>query len=533
MAEQSRPVTPPRLLTIAGSDSGGGAGIQADLKTFAAHETFGMSCITAITAQNTLGVQGVEGISPSMVAQQLTSVVSDIGVDAIKLGMLFSSETIQTISSTFDTLFTSPTDTSCPPVVLDPVCVSTSGHSLLPISAVEHLKKSLIPWATVLTPNIPEALLLSSSPPGAEIKSLEDMRKCARTLGELGAKWVYLKGGHEPMEKEGGKIVVDLLWGREQNVEVISERPWIDSRNTHGTGCSLSSAIAANLGKGLSVPDAVRLGGDYVATSIASAYPVGAGVGPINHFHNMLTRSLLLFDPLALFHSQPTPTSPTPFTDYLLATDADAWRRYVFHPFPLGLAAGTLPLSCFLHFIKQDYHFLKQYARTNSLAAYKTEDMKEMAASMEITNAVIRETEMHVKYCETYGIPRSELMTVPESVSNVAYTRYVLDVSAKGDLLDSRVVTAPCLIGYGHVGARLVKATQGVDRSEKNPYWGWIKEYGSDWYQGAVKTGIDLLESTVQKSPISQLRLEELAAIFKKTTELEIAFWDEAMRAVE
>ena len=195
------------------------------------------------------------------------------------------------------------------------------------------------------------------------------------------------------------------------------------------------------------------------------------------------------------------------------------------HPFPNGLAAGTLPLKCFLHFIQQDYHFLKvrppvpscerpalmlsvqQYGRTNALAAYKTEDMVEMAASMEITNAVIKETEMHVQvrpslpcarlsltsvrvqYCEKYGISRAELLAVPESVTCVAYTRFVLDVAAKGDLLDARVVTYPCLLGYGHVGKRLVAQVADVDRSDANPYWGWIKEYGGDWYQGAVKTG--------------------------------------------
>ncbi|KAK4695260.1 hydroxymethylpyrimidine/phosphomethylpyrimidine kinase / thiaminase, partial [Phenoliferia sp. Uapishka_3] len=537
-------MTPPRLLTIAGSDSGGGAGIQADLKTFAALETYGMSVITAITAQNTLGVQGPfdfwnEGITPEMVSLQLHSVVSDIGVDAIKLGMLFSADTIESITTSFSSLFPSRSDH--PPIVLDPVCVSTSGHSLLPSSALSILKSSLIPWATILTPNIPEAQLLSSFP--REIKTIEDMKACASKLGELGAEWVYLKGGHLPMEKEeGGKVVVDLLWGR--NGEwVVEERKWIESRNTHGTGCSLSAAIAANLGKGMGVKDAVRIAGDYVSSAIASSYPIGAGSGPINHFHGMLPRSILL----------PTPTSPTPFTDYLIAYAPDAWRRYVYHPFPLGLADGTLPLKSFLHFIQQDYHFLKQYARTNALAAYKTTDMIEMAASMEITNAVIKETEMHVKvfslsffphstslklirflklqYCEKYSISRAELLAVPESITSVAYTRYVLDISSKGDLLDTRVVTAPCLIGYGHVGARLVAAKEGVDRSEKNEYWSWIEEYGGEWFQGAVKTGIDLLEKTVVESPISEKRLRELAEVFKITTELEIAFWDAAMDA--
>lgn len=192
---------------------------------------------------------GVEGISPAMVALQLSSVVSDIGVDAIKLGMLFSAPVITALHESIVALYPSPS--ARPPLVLDPVCVSTSGHSLLDPSAVTSLIALLLPLCTVLTPNVPEAILLSSWK--GQLASIDDMRACARQLGELGARWVYLKGGHVPFSRpDGSKVVVDLLWGTEGGVEVVEERPWIDCRNTHGTGCSLSSAIAANLAKGLS-----------------------------------------------------------------------------------------------------------------------------------------------------------------------------------------------------------------------------------------------------------------------------------------
>ncbi|GAA6025501.1 hypothetical protein JCM8202_001970 [Rhodotorula sphaerocarpa] len=532
----------PTVLTIAGSDSGGGAGIQADLKTIAALGGYGTSALTAITAQNTLGVEHVEGISTDMVQQQITAVLDDIGADAIKTGMLFSRETIGVVVRQLERHFGGGGRDRAK-LVVDPVCVSTSGHSLLPLDAVDTLRQRLLPWATVLTPNIPEAEFLAGWKADS-IRSEADMERCAAELGRLGPRWVYLKGGHRPFPRgepnsasgaaavngnapqqqpsKSGRVVVDLLWDSEKQVVTRAERPFLDVKNTHGTGCTLAAAIATELAKGRPVPEAVETAADFVAGAIAAAYPVGRGAGPVNHFHSLMPRTLPL----------PNAHSPTPFTDYLIGYNRAAWDRYVHHPFPQGLADGTMPLESFLHFIQQDYHFLKQYARSNSLAAYKTDDVEQMGGSIEIVNDVLRETEMHVKYCEKYGMTRAELQSVPESVTNIAYTRFVLDTSMQGDLLDARVVTAPCLIGYGQVGKRLLAAREGVERDgEKNPYWGWIAEYGSEWFQGAVQKGIDLLESSVVSSPISPARLRQLAQTFEKATLLEIAFWDAAVAA--
>ncbi|KAK4046585.1 trifunctional hydroxymethylpyrimidine kinase/phosphomethylpyrimidine kinase/thiaminase [Microbotryomycetes sp. JL201] len=526
--------TPPRLLTIAGSDSGGGAGIQADIKTFSALETYGMSVLTAVTAQNTIGVHSVQGLSPTIVAKQLELVVQDIGCDAIKTGMLYSADTIKAIvkvlEHAYETRHLSTTSTLpkpiAPPLVIDPVCVSTSGHSLLPVEALSSLKADLMPWATVITPNVPEAELLVGWEKGT-IKTVDDMVKCAELLGNLGAQWVYLKGGHLPLRASAGddKIVTDVLWDSVKRESIPSERRYLDVKNTHGTGCTLSAAIACFLAQGHAVPEAVAAAANYVATAIATSFPLGQGTGPVNHFHQTIKRSLPL----------PTALSPTPFTDFLIDYDPVSWQAYVNHPFPTGLAQGTIPLESFLHFIKQDYHFLKQYARTNALAVYKTLDLAEMQASSEIVQTVIKETEskkLTAFYCEKYGISREQLQLVPESVTNVAYTRYVLDVSSKGDLLDNKVVTAPCLIGYGQVGHTLLNASDdSVNKSSTNEYWSWIEEYGSDWFQQAVRTGIQSMEDTVKKSPLSQQRLLELAQVFQQATKLEIAFWDEAVAA--
>lgn len=258
MAPVLAPVCPPRVLTVAGSDSGSGAGIQADLKTFAALSTYGLTSITAITAQNTLGVQGIEGISPAMVGKQIRSVVEDIGVDAIKTGMLFSTEVIQSVVETFESLWKEKDSLNrrgegqAPLIVVDPVLVSTSGHSLLPLEAVEIMRSQLLPWATVVTPNIPEAEVLARWTTGTII-DLSTMRRCARDIGNLGVRWIYLKGGHMiPIQRNGKKYLIDLLWDAREEKEYVHERLWMDSRNTHGTGCTLSAAIAAGLACGLS-----------------------------------------------------------------------------------------------------------------------------------------------------------------------------------------------------------------------------------------------------------------------------------------
>ncbi len=257
-------------LTIAGSDSGGGAGIQADLKTFSALGVYGASAITALTAQNTLGVQGIHEAPPEFVAAQIRSVLSDLDVKAIKIGMLASVPIIEAVAETLK-------DRGGIPVVLDPVMVAASGDPLLAASAVNALKARLLPLATVATPNLPEASMLT----GREIAASEEaMTAQARILTGQGARAVLIKGGHG----EGAESV-DLL------VTATDVRrfaaPRIPTRNVHGTGCTLSSAIAAGLAKGRSLTEAVAVAKQYITAAIAasSGLSVGRGHGPAHHFH--------------------------------------------------------------------------------------------------------------------------------------------------------------------------------------------------------------------------------------------------------
>lgn len=260
------------VLTIAGSDSSGGAGIQADLKTFSAHGVFGMSVITAVTAQNTQGVIGVQDISAELISKQIEAIFEDIRVDGLKIGMTSQIATIEAIGEGLR--YYMPSN-----IVLDPVMVSKSGYHLLQRSAIEALVSTLLPLATVVTPNIPEAEVIS----GIKIDSVTGMEKAARLIYGMGAKNVLVKGGH--LENEA----TDLLFDGTAFSYFRGRR--IDTRNTHGTGCTLSAAIASNLAIGCSVAKAVAKAKEYITTAIENSLSIGKGVGPTNHFYTLYKKA--------------------------------------------------------------------------------------------------------------------------------------------------------------------------------------------------------------------------------------------------
>ena len=257
-----------KTLTIAGSDSGGGAGIQADLKTFAARGVYGMSVITSVTAQNTVGVQRVFDLPEEVVAQQIESVLSDIGAEAIKIGMLANAGIVKTVADTLKSYQNIP-------LVVDPVMVAKSGNVLLASEAVTTLIDTLFPMATVITPNLDEAATLT----GIKATDVEGMQVIARKLFDMGPRYVVVKGGH----LEGA--AVDVLFDGITFDTFESDR--IDTPNTHGTGCTFASAIAAELAKGLDVKTAVGEAKAYVTDAIRYADPIGNGHGPVNHFHSL------------------------------------------------------------------------------------------------------------------------------------------------------------------------------------------------------------------------------------------------------
>lgn len=254
-----------KALTIAGSDSSGGAGIQADIKTMTANGVYAMSAITALTAQNTTGVSGIMEVTPEFLELQLTSVFTDIEPDAVKIGMVSSAELIKSISKKLK-------EYNAMNIVVDPVMVATSGSKLISDDAIETLKKELLPLSTVITPNIPEGEVLS----GMKIQSVEDMEKAAEKISKDFGCSVLLKGGHSLNDAN------DLLYEKNGTVTWF-EGKRIDNPNTHGTGCTLSSAIASNLAKGMNLKDSITHAKAYISGCLGAMLDLGKGSGPMNH----------------------------------------------------------------------------------------------------------------------------------------------------------------------------------------------------------------------------------------------------------
>ncbi|MFF1560281.1 bifunctional hydroxymethylpyrimidine kinase/phosphomethylpyrimidine kinase [Streptomyces sp. NPDC058279] len=259
-------IRPPLCLTVAGSDSGGGAGIQADLKTMLALGVHGMSVVTAVTAQNSLGVRGAWELPAEAVRAQYRAVVDDIGVQAVKTGMLSSAVLVETVAELLAG--------TAAPAVVDPVGVSKHGDALLAASALDAVRAALLPRATVATPNLDEVARLT----GVVVETEDDMRRAADAVLGFGPRWALIKGGHLAAH---GDEAVDLL--TDGAAEHWLRAPRYDNRHTHGTGCTLASAVAAGLARGLDVPGAVTAAKEYVTGAIAAGFPLGAGIGPVDH----------------------------------------------------------------------------------------------------------------------------------------------------------------------------------------------------------------------------------------------------------
>ncbi|KAL1839682.1 hypothetical protein VTJ49DRAFT_1247 [Mycothermus thermophilus] len=461
-------MAPGRVLVIAGSDSSGGAGLEADQKVLAAHGVYAMTATTALTAQNTKGVYDIHLVPPEFLRKQIDAVVEDVGVDVVKTGMLASTKTIETIA---DTLAQHKLSTT----VVDPVMIATTGAQLLPPDALDVLRTRLLPLATVATPNVPEAqLLLDGSDDSVQaVRTVADLETLARAIRQrFGPRWVLVKGGHCPFRRDG-------------------------------TTAQNDAAIAANLAKGMDVPSAVRAGCRYVQAGLRTAPGLGGGNGPLNHFHSVYS----------------LPFAPGHFLEYLLGRPdvVPVWDRFVNHPFVLAMGDGTLPLESFKGYLMQDYVYLIHFARANALASYKAGSMRDIAASATIVTHIFREMELHISYCNGFGISREEMETTEENKGKypcTAYTRYVLDIGNSQDWLGLQMSMAPCLLGYGAIAKQLHADPR--SKREGNMYWTWIENYVGPDYVAAVKAGSELLERhAVLQSPS---RIEDLVKIFIHAT---------------
>ncbi|KAL0931354.1 thiamine biosynthesis protein (thi-4) [Colletotrichum truncatum] len=498
-----------RVLVIAGSDCSGGAGLEADQKVIAAHGCYSMTATTALTAQDTTGVHDIHHVPQDFLVKQIDACVNDIGVDVVKTGMLASPATIGTVVEALKRH-------NIPKVVVDPVMIATSGAQLLPREAVAELLEGLLKLTTVLTPNIPEAKLLleDAGRKAIEVTSVEDLETMAKEVHALGPEWVLVKGGHSPFkadltvantEEEKG-VVVDVLYGHGEFMRIQS--PYQSSTNTHGTGCSLASAIASNLAKGLGVPEATKSACRYIEAAIKTAPGYGKGHGPLNHFHSIQT----------------LPFAPGRFIEYMLERPdvKDVWRTFVYHPFVMAMGDGTLPIESFKKYLIQDYLYLVHFARANALASYKAKSIEDISAGANIVNHIAREMTLHIDYCKGFGITVPEIEATEEHQACTAYTRYVLDVGQSEDWIGLQMALAPCLLGYGAVAKQLHGDVK--TKRDENTYWKWIENYVADDYVQAVKTGSELIERhAVLQSPSS---IERLVNVFIHATKMEIGFWE-------
>ncbi|KAG5981799.1 hypothetical protein E4U55_002552 [Claviceps digitariae] len=489
-------------------------GLEADQKVLAAHGCYAMTATTALTAQNTTGVKAIHVIPADFVGEQIETCFEDVGVDVVKTGMLAAPATIEMVAKQV-------IKHSVSSLVVDPVMVSTSGAQLLPREAIHELSRHLLPLTTVLTPNIPEArLILSENGVAPSVydnpQSVADVENMARQIQSLGPKWVLVKGGHLPFRsdmtvarvEEDKHVVVDVLVGPDNQILCV-ESPYQMSTSTHGTGCSLASAITAGIAQGADIPSAVRSACRYIEAAIKTAPRLGRGNGPLNHFHSIQT----------------LPFSPGYFVEYLLGRSdvRDVWKQFVHHPFVMAIGDGSLPLESFKGYLIQDYLYLVHFSRANALAAYKTKGVEEITRASAIVGHVMRELQLHVGYCKSFGISEAEIRATEEKQACTAYTRYILDVGQSEDWLALQMALAPCLLGYGAV-AKMLHAHELTRRDEGNIYWPWIQNYVADDYFEAVKLGSELLEKHMQLQ--SPTRIEELVKIFIHATRMELGFWE-------
>uniref|UniRef100_V5GUM3 Phosphomethylpyrimidine kinase n=1 Tax=Kalmanozyma brasiliensis (strain GHG001) TaxID=1365824 RepID=V5GUM3_KALBG len=589
-------MSPPRVLTIAGSDSGGGAGIQADLKTFLSLGTYGLSVLTALTAQNTTGVSAIHACPSEFVLQQFDSVASDIEIDAVKVGMLCNHDIVAALASRLRDWKASSDSHggSGVPVVLDPVMVSTSGSLLLSEGAIETLIQDLLPLCTILTPNLPEARQLlkyaakftshQSGPrerelaQSNEMTELPQMMAAAKSIAQLGPKAVLVKGGHAKLNRpqieswlEGldtgselagvngavitrrgnvtairtdriphshvldetssqgnpQMVVCDVLYQQTDDAEgsyVLFIKPLIASTATHGTGCTLSSALAASLAQGHSLVRSTSIAITYVQNAIANGIQdLGKGPGPLDHSYP--------FQPRGLITDSPDSSTASPFAllRSLISNSIDVWTAFVQHPFVLGLADGSLSREAFEWFMKQDYLFLRHYARIWAQAAASPDNtFEEVSTLAGMAQAMAEEAKLHLQIChDSLGMSASQLEhETMESAATLAYTRFVLDTARSGDTLELLVAVSPCMVGYAQVGLWLQQhRKQGIDKD----FAAWIDAYAGSDFQDAAKKAMLLIEAKAARDPPSPERLRKLQKTWNAACRLEAGMWDEAV----
>ena len=479
-------------LTIAGSDSSGGAGIQADIKAMTMNGVYAMSALTALTAQNTTGVFAVQEAAADFLTAQLDAVFSDIFPDAVKIGMVSSSELIHVIAESLKKW-------GARNIVVDPVMVSTSGAKLINDDAVRTLGEELLPLAVLAAPNIPEAEILA----GLKISGEASMTEAARVISERFGCSVLVKGGHMVNDAN------DYLYSCGSGEWFTGKR--IDTRNTHGTGCTLSSTIAANLAKGYPLSESVRLAKEYISGALGAMLDLGKGCGPMMHSFNLTGK----------FSQSMT------LTERLMASVSDFWSEYNNHPFVKGIETGTLDPAKFRHYIIQDYLYLNEYTKVFALGVSKAKSLGTMRLFSSIIGAIADvEMDIHRGYMGRFGVTQEEIDSAPRTLENLSYTSYMLRVAAEEGEAEILAAVLSCALSYEDIAKTILR--NNPDAAAHELYGDWVRCYSGEEYCGANRVLVSALEEAVKDYSDSQLG--HIAEIFRNCSLYEMGFWDMAER---
>lgn len=543
----------PAVLTIAGSDNSGGAGIEADLKTFTAHKVYGLDCITALTAQNTTGVSAVVETPKEHLQEILAQNFSDfadgykdIPLKVIKTGML-TQAAVEVLNQHIEYINKKEIR-----LVIDPVMVATSGSILSDNNVMKRCLETLFPSAFLITPNFEEAEHIWKTATGdtspLDIETVEDFTsfvvKLQRTLN---CQNLLVKGGHIPFRngrRNHGNLltddlrVIDVLYESNLGTTTVYLSQYIVTNNSHGTGCTLASSISANLAKGKPLRDAVALSIHYVHKGMVSVTGnLGHGNGPLNHavqvdesvrdiIGGQVQIKGLLFE-------------------YLKTNERvrDNWEEYTKHKFVSLVAANMLPFDDFLYYLKQDYYYLINYAKMHGTAASVSPDCEQIQIQAKIIGNIMTEIEKHkLKLLDAYNVDYGHADLDKElhpGKACIAYCDYLLNVGRTEDFLGIKVALAPCLHGYAEAGmfGREVKERNSepgiVTEKQSEAYASWLLDYTAEWYREAHEEGISSLDAIFQSQAVLAQRMDELCTLFNDVVKLEVAFWDEVVNRGE
>ncbi len=480
-----------KALTIAGSDSSGGAGIQADIKTMTMNGVFAMSAITALTAQNTTGVTGILESSPEFLRQQLDAVFTDIFPDAVKIGMVSSSKLIHEIAEALKFY-------EARNIVVDPVMVATSGAKLINDNAIETLANELLPLACVTTPNIPEAEILS----GTKIHNESEMTQAAKIIHAKYKCAVLIKGGHMINDAN------DYLYVDENNSVWLNGKR-INTTNTHGTGCTLSSAIASNLAKGFTLEESVKRAKDYISGALGAMLDLGRGCGPMNHAFNLSGK----------FSDKPG------LRERLMTSVADIWPKYNDHKFVKGIETGELAPEKFKRYIIQDYLYLNEYSKVFALGVAKAKSLESLRLFASVIPAIANvEMDIHKGYMGRFNVTQQELDSTPRELANLSYTSYMLRVAYEEGEPEILAAILSCALSYEDIAKEIVRRNPNAAKHEL--YGNWVSCYSGKEYCDLNQVFVDALENATKDYTDSQMN--HIAEIFRECSLYEMGFWDMA-----